>query len=60
METQLIGVSQHIEQVRELISQIADACLNTVVCGETAVGKESVVKVLSQKSCKKSGPYNKS
>jgi len=59
MKTELIGVSQNIERVRELISQVADACLNAVVCGETGVGKELVVKLLHQKSCKKSGPLIK-
>jgi two-component system response regulator AtoC len=57
METELIGVSQNIKRVRELINQVADACLNTVVCGETGVGKELVVKLLHQKSCSKGGPF---
>jgi two-component system, NtrC family, response regulator AtoC len=59
METELIGVSQNIKRVRELINQVADACLNTVVCGETGVGKELVVKLLHQKSCSKGGPFIK-
>jgi two-component system response regulator AtoC len=57
METELIGVSQNIKRVRQLINQVADACLNTVVCGETGVGKELVVKLLHQKSCSKGGPF---
>jgi transcriptional regulator with PAS, ATPase and Fis domain len=59
METELIGVSQNIKRVRELINQVADACLNTVVCGQTGVGKELVVKLLHQKSCTKGGPFIK-
>jgi hypothetical protein len=31
METELIGVSQNIKHVRELIDQVADSCLNTLV-----------------------------
>ena len=59
METELIGVSQNIKRVRQLINQVADACLNTVVCGQTGVGKELVVKLLHQKSCSKGGPFIK-
>ena len=59
METELIGVSQNIKRIRQLIVQVADACLNTVVCGETGVGKELVVRLLHQKSCTKEGPLIK-
>ena len=59
METELIGVSQNIRRVRKLINQVADTCLNTVVCGETGVGKELVVKLLHQKSCVNKGPLIK-
>ena len=59
METELIGVSQNIKRVRKLINQVADTCLNTVVCGETGVGKELVVRLLHQKSCAKEGPLIK-
>ena len=31
METELIGVSQNIKRVPELIDQVADSCLNTLV-----------------------------
>jgi two-component system response regulator AtoC len=59
METELIGVSQNIRRVRELINQVADACLNTVVCGQTGVGKELVVKLLHQKCSMSGGPFIK-
>ena len=59
METELIGVSQNIKRVRQLISQVADSCLNTVVCGETGVGKELVVKLLHQNSKMNKGPFIK-
>ena len=59
METDLIGVSANIARVRELIQRIADAGLNTVVCGETGVGKELVVKMLYQKSERNGGPFVK-
>ena len=59
MKTELIGVSQNIKRVYKLINQVADACLNTVVCGETGVGKELVVKLLQQKSRMSQGPFIK-
>ena len=59
METELIGVSQNIKRVMELINQVAGSCLNTVVCGETGVGKELVVKLLHQKSSMNGGPFIK-
>ena len=59
MEIDLIGVSHNIRLVHKLISQVADTCLNTVVCGETGVGKELVVKLLHQKSKMSQGPFVK-
>ena len=59
METDLIGVSANIARVQELIQGIADTALNTVVCGETGVGKELVVKMLYQKSERNGGPFVK-
>ena len=59
METELIGESHNIRRVMELINQVAGSCLNTVVCGETGVGKELVVKLLHQKSNMNRGPFIK-
>ncbi len=50
MKTDLIGVSSNINKLRKQISQVAAAGLNTVVCGETGVGKELVVKMLFEQS----------
>jgi transcriptional regulator with GAF, ATPase, and Fis domain len=50
MENELIGVSENIRRIREIIDRVAEAGLNTVVCGETGVGKELVVQSLYQKS----------
>jgi transcriptional regulator with GAF, ATPase, and Fis domain len=50
MEVELIGVSQNIQRIRKLINQVADTDLNILVCGETGVGKEVVVRSLYQKS----------
>jgi transcriptional regulator with PAS, ATPase and Fis domain len=50
MENELVGVSKNICRIRELIERVAETGLNTVVCGETGVGKELVVQSLYQKS----------
>ena len=59
MEIDLIGVSANIARVRDLIQRIADTELNTVVFGDTGVGKELVVKMLYQKSDRNGGPFVK-
>jgi DNA-binding NtrC family response regulator len=50
MENQIIGVSQNICRIRDLIDQVADTGLNTIIHGDTGVGKELVVQCLYQKS----------
>jgi transcriptional regulator with GAF, ATPase, and Fis domain len=59
MEVELIGVSQNIQRIRKLIDQVADTDLNIVVCGETGVGKEVVVRSLYQKSKRLGKPFVK-
>jgi transcriptional regulator with PAS, ATPase and Fis domain len=50
MENELIGVSENIRRIREIIDRVAETGLNIVVCGETGVGKELIVQSLYQKS----------
>jgi transcriptional regulator with PAS, ATPase and Fis domain len=50
MKTDLIGVSSNIQNLKKQISRVATAGLNTVVRGETGVGKELVVKMLFEQS----------
>ena len=59
MGTNLIGISSNIRKVREQILRVADAELNTVICGETGVGKELVVKMLFEKSIRFGKPFVK-
>jgi transcriptional regulator with PAS, ATPase and Fis domain len=59
METELIGISQNIRQIKELINQVADTDLNIVVCGETGVGKEVVVRSLYHQSKRAGKPFIK-
>jgi two-component system response regulator AtoC len=59
METNLIGISANIEKIKEQISQVAQTGLNTIVCGETGVGKELVVKMLFEQSPRFGKPFVK-
>jgi transcriptional regulator with PAS, ATPase and Fis domain len=59
MDSTIIGVSKNIQRIRELIDQVADTGLNTVVYGETGVGKELVVQNLYQKSNRTGKPFVK-
>ena len=59
MQEELIGNSPNIIRVQQLINQIADTGLSTLVCGKTGVGKELVVKQLYQRSDRSGGPFIK-
>jgi transcriptional regulator with PAS, ATPase and Fis domain len=59
MGTEIIGVSPNIERIKELINQVADTGLNTLVCGETGVGKELVVQKLYEHSDRMGKPFIK-
>ena len=59
MDSTIIGVSKNIEKIKALIDQVADTGLNTVVYGETGVGKELVVQNLYQKSNRTGNPFVK-
>ena len=59
MENELIGVSENIRRIRELIDRVASTGLNTVVYGETGVGKELAVQSLYQKSDRVGKPFVK-
>ena len=59
MKPTIIGVSKNIRRIKELIGQVADTGLNTVVYGETGVGKELVVQSLYQKSNRVGKPFVK-
>ena len=53
METPLIGISDSIERIRELIKHIADTDLNVLITGESGVGKEVVAQNLYLESQRK-------
>jgi len=59
MNPKIVGVSKNIDRIKELIDQVADTGLNTIVHGETGVGKELVVQSLYQKSTRVGKPFVK-
>jgi len=59
MENELIGVSENIRRIRELIDRVASTGLNSVVYGETGVGKELAVQSLYRKSDRAGKPFVK-
>jgi two-component system response regulator AtoC len=59
MKTELIGVSENIRKIKILIDRIASTGLNTIICGETGVGKELIAECLYQKSNRTGKPFVK-
>jgi transcriptional regulator with GAF, ATPase, and Fis domain len=55
----LIGESQNLERIRELINHVADTGLNILICGESGVGKEVVAQNLYQASPRNGKPFLK-
>ena len=55
----IIGISQNLERIRELISHVADTGLNVLICGESGVGKEVVAQNLYQASPRNGKPFLK-
>lgn len=59
MSTPLIGVSQSILKIKELINHVANTCLNVLITGETGVGKEVVAQNLYAESARSSKNFVK-
>jgi transcriptional regulator with PAS, ATPase and Fis domain len=57
--TPLIGISDNIQRIRELIGHVANTGLNVVICGESGVGKEVVAKNLYKASPRFGNPFLK-
>jgi transcriptional regulator with PAS, ATPase and Fis domain len=55
----LIGESEAIRKIRELIRQVANSDLNVIICGESGVGKELVAQALHLSSVRKDNPFIK-
>jgi two-component system response regulator AtoC len=50
MKAKTISASPKIQRIRTTIDQIGDTGLNTIIFGETGVGKELIAACLYQKS----------
>lgn len=59
MEPPIIGVSEDILRIKELINHVADTGLSIVIYGESGVGKEVVAQNLYLRSSRKGKPYVK-
>ena len=59
MKSLLIGVSENIKKVRELITLVASNNLNVLISGETGVGKDLVAQCLHQESPRADKPFIK-
>jgi len=59
MKPFIVGISPNIQKIRDLIGHIADTGLNTVISGETGVGKELVAQALYRESPRRSRPFVK-
>lgn len=55
----IIGVSENIRRTRELVDHVANTGFNTVIFGESGVGKEVVAQALYQKSPRFGKPFVK-
>ena len=55
----IIGVSDNIRRIRELVDHVANTGFNTVIFGESGVGKEVIAQSLYQKSPRCGKPFVK-
>ncbi|MFZ7124535.1 MAG: sigma-54 interaction domain-containing protein [Desulfobacterales bacterium] len=55
----IIGVSENIRRIREVINHVADTGLNVVITGESGVGKEVVAQNLYRQSPRFGKPFLK-
>jgi len=55
----IIGISDNIQKIRELIAHVADTGLNVLISGESGVGKEVVAQNLYKNSPRNGKPFIK-
>ncbi|MDF1613734.1 sigma 54-interacting transcriptional regulator, partial [Desulfurivibrio dismutans] len=53
----IVGTSERIRQVFELIRKVADADTTVLIRGESGTGKELVAQALHQEGCRAQGPF---
>jgi transcriptional regulator with PAS, ATPase and Fis domain len=55
----LIGISQQVKHINELVHHVADSGLNVIISGESGVGKEVVAQNLYHYSPRRGNPFIK-
>ncbi len=53
----LVGQSQQIEEVRDLIEKVAPLDIQVLITGETGTGKDVVARMIHEKSRRNKGPF---
>ncbi|MCM8711236.1 sigma 54-interacting transcriptional regulator [Clostridium sp. SYSU_GA19001] len=59
METELIGESREIEEIKRYIQKVSKTDVTVLITGETGAGKEVVAREIYKNSLRKDGPYIK-
>ena len=57
--TNIIGINEKIQNIRELVERVADTGLTVLITGETGTGKELVARSLYEQSDRKDNPFVK-
>jgi transcriptional regulator with GAF, ATPase, and Fis domain len=57
MESELIGVSAPIQQIRETVARVAPTNSTVLIRGESGVGKELVARAIHFNSLRRHGPF---
>lgn len=53
----LVGTSRSVQQVRQMMQQVADTEANVLILGESGTGKEVVARNLHYHSARREGPF---
>lgn len=53
----LVGDSHHVQQIRQIMSQVADTEVTVLITGESGTGKEVVARNLHANSCRADKPF---
>jgi len=56
-ETELLGRSPSIEQIRQTVEQIAPSPVNVLITGESGTGKSLVARVIHERSTRSKSPF---
>jgi DNA-binding NtrC family response regulator len=51
------GKSEAMNVLREMVARVASSNVNTLILGESGVGKECIAKAIHENSSRKNGPY---